>query len=139
MPLREALALMLAVATLPAASGLTVKTEGSFGLDSSLEGLPQQMAKLFTLAASGKATPEMMDTDLDELFKKQRALPKEKQLKLSQTMTDMFPEDAVDMDAYLEWKYTPFATALFEAGAQSELSREEQSLLQMSGQQNNTD
>jgi len=98
------------------------------------------MAKLFTLAASGKATPEMMDTDLDELFQKQRALPKEKQLKLSQTLTDMFPEDAVDMDAYLQWKYTPFAQSLFEAGAQSEQELEQQSLLQMSGgQQNLTD
>merc|ERR1719240_2300042 len=94
---------------LQATLGLQVNSEHSFGLDASLDGLPQKMAKLFSLAASGKATPEMMDTDLDELFQKQRALPKEKQLKLSQTLTDMCSEDAVDIDAYLAGKYTPFA------------------------------
>jgi len=108
-------ALMFLTLTLPAVLSLQVKSNETFGLDNSLHGIPQKLAKLFALTASGKSTPDMVETELVETLSQQRVLPKEQKLKLAKVLMDMFPEDSVDWDEYLEWKQSPFAQSLLQA------------------------
>jgi len=112
---------------LPAALGLQVKTEASFGLDQSLDGLPQKMAKIWASAAAGKMTDEMVDTGLQEFFDKQRSLPKEKQMRLTSVVQDMFPEDAVDLEELVDFKYTPLGQSLLQ------VSEDQRGLLNVRG------
>merc|ERR1719171_746005 len=99
-----------------AALGLQVnhKPDESFGLEQGLDGIPQKLAKIFALAASGKVSNEGMDKELQEVFDKTHSLPKDKKTKLAKAVADMFPDDAVDLQEVVDMKYTPAAQSFLQ-------------------------
>merc|ERR1719171_734717 len=103
-----------------AALGLQVnhKPDESFGLEQGLDGIPQKLAKIFALAASGKVSNEGMDKELQEVFDKTHSLPKDKKTKLAKAVADMFPDDAVDLQEVVDLKYSPAAQSFLQSQEQ---------------------